>query len=300
MKDKQTIKRGAVWSAPVGLAGFASRILPGAVALLLIPFVLGGRAWAITGGEPDNGRHPNVCAAIARHPVYGLLPFSGTLIHPRVILTAGHAAAMVASGEATLYGVSVDQNANLADPSTWLPVSAVAVAFTGVSCNPHGMEIGAIILGAPVAGITPATLPPPGLLDRLRDTAQLQPGPNATKFTVVGYGFGLDWPPPQRIYPASEEGIVTRNAAQSAYMSLNDGWLHLSQSLARGYGGTALGDSGGPVFWTDPGTSQEYLVGITSGGDMRWVAMGTYFRVDTVWSRNFILGVIDSLGEQRP
>ena len=51
MKSEQTIKRGAVWTAPVGLAGIASRILAGAVALLLISGAF-STAWAITGGKP--------------------------------------------------------------------------------------------------------------------------------------------------------------------------------------------------------------------------------------------------------
>jgi hypothetical protein len=292
---RQTFKRGAVGTAPMGLPGLGSRILAGVAALLLISVALGGRAWAITGGGPDNNNHPYVGAMIAVHPVYGLLPFTGILIHPRVILTAGHATSLIASGEATLLGVSFDQNANLNDPSTWLPVSRIAGAFTGSSCSTHGMEIGVIILAEPVVGVTPANLPPAGLLDALKDAHELETGPNATEFTVVGYGFGQDWPPPQPIWPVSDEGIDVRNAAQSCYMSLNSAWLHLGQNEARGYGGTAVGDSGGPALWTDASTGEEYVVGICSSGDAEMVAMSTYFRVDTEWSLQFIQDAIASV-----
>ena len=64
MKDQQAIQRGAVWMAPVGLAGHTGRLFAGAVALLLIWAVFGGRAWAISCGEPDGNRHPNVGAVI--------------------------------------------------------------------------------------------------------------------------------------------------------------------------------------------------------------------------------------------
>jgi hypothetical protein len=277
--------------------GRACEMLAGAVALLLLSSAFPSPAWAITGGEPDGNRHPNVVAVIAHHPMYGLLPFTGTLIHPRVILTAGHAVAMIESGEVTLYGVSFGQEADLQDPSTWLPVSAVVARFTGLNANPHGADIAALVLKDPVTSVAPATLPTAGFLDNLRKAGQLQAGPQATRFTVVGYGYGLDWPPPQPIYPVSDEGVVIRNAALSGYMSMNDGWLHLSQNFARGYGGTAVGDSGGPTFWTDPGTGQEVLVSITSWGDFKWVNTGITYRIDTESSLQFIQDVIDSLEE---
>jgi hypothetical protein len=158
MKSKQTIKQGAVWTAPVGLSGIASRILAGAVALLLISAAFGDRAWAITSGGPDNTNHPYVGAMIAVHPKYGVMPFTGILIHPRVILTAGHATVLAISGGPGLLGVSFDQNANVNDSSTWQPVSVSRVisAYTGRPPNTMSgygsadTDIGIIILDKPV------------------------------------------------------------------------------------------------------------------------------------------------------
>jgi secreted trypsin-like serine protease len=81
-------------------------------------------------------------------------------------------------------------------------------------------------------------------------------------------------------------------------MSMNDGWLHLSQNFARGYGGTAIGDSGGPTFWTDPGTGQEVLVSITAWGDPKCINTGITHRIDTESSLQFIRDVINSLGAE--
>jgi hypothetical protein len=302
MKNSQTIKRGASRAAPARLPALAGRILTGAFALLLIAVAFGDRAWAITGGGPDNTNHPYVGAMIAVHPVYGLLPFTGVLVHPRVIVTAGHATVLAIAGGPGLLGISFDQNVDVNDPSTWQPVSVSRVlsAYTGTiktspGCGAKDTDIGIIILDKPVEGITPATLPPPGLLDWLKSAHQLEAGPNATEFTEVGYGFGLDWPPPEPIFPVTDQGIVTRNSAQSSYMSLNSAWLYLGQNQARGYGGACLGDSGGPALWTDPSTGVEYVVGICSGGDAAWVGFTNYFRVDTEWSLQFIRDAIASV-----
>ena len=301
MKSEQTIKHGAIWTAPVGLAGFSSRICAGAVALLLISAAVGGRAWAITFGEPDQGRHPNVCAVIAVHPIYGLVPFSGTLISDRVVLTAGHAVQMIESGQAVLYGVSFDQNVDVNNPGTWLEVSATAALYTRFdvqksSANPANADIAVLILKDPVTTVAPATLPGVGFLDELKKAGQLKSGPDSTRLTVVGYGFGLAWPPPQPIFPVSDEGIVARNMAQSGYLGFNPGWLVLHVNPAAGFGGIGLGDSGGPAFWTNPETGAEVLVGITSwSGSLGSMGSTFEYRVDTAESLQFIQGVIDGL-----
>ena len=298
MKSEQTIQRGAIRTANLGLARLTGRILAGTVALLLISAAFGGRALAITFGEPDQGRHPNVCAVIAVHPVFGLLPFSGTLISDRVVLTAGHAVQVIEAGEAALYGVSFDQDVDLNNPATRLEVSATAAVYTRFDvqkngANPANADIAVLILKDPITTITPATIPALGFLDELKKAGQLQSGPDGTKLTVVGYGFGLNWPPPQPIFPVSDEGIVARNAAQPGYLGFNPGWLVLNQNPAAGFGGTGLGDSGGPAFLTDPETGDEVLVGVTSwAGD---VGSGHYFRVDTATSLQFIQDAIAGL-----
>ncbi len=265
-------------------------MLAGAVALLLILSAFSRPAWAIIGGEPDAGRHPNVAAIVVWDPVDGTIhTISGTLIHPRLVLTAGHVVEMIDSGIVKLLGVSFDQEVNTADNTSWAPVWDVVGVFTphsvfaGYNADPGGIDIGALVLKEPVNAITPEPLPPAGFLDDLKKNGKLQAGPKATRFTVVGYGMLLDWPPPEPYW----QDPPTRNTAESGYLGLNDAWLNLSQNLALGYGGTARGDSGGPVFWTDPETGNEVLVAVTSwGGSL--IGNGFYYRIDTAAAQNFI------------
>jgi hypothetical protein len=112
--------------------------------------------------------------------------------------------------------------------------------------------------------------------------------------TVVGYGRGLNFPPPVQIPAISPDGYAHRRVAQTGYLGLNDAWLSTSQNLAAGYGGTLSGDSGGPVVWTDPDTGEEILVAITAwGGSL--IGNGFYYRIDIAESLAFIQDAIDSL-----
>jgi len=271
----------------------ASGMLAGAVALLLISAGFIGVAWAVTGGEPDEGRHPNVGAMRFYHPALGTVCCSGTLIHPRVFLTAGHVVAASQTGEAVLLGVSFDQEVDLKDDTAWLPITQAVCSYTALhGADPSRTDIGLVVLKDPVDSVAPATLPTAGFLDDLKKARQLKAGPNGTRLAVVGYGMVLDWPPPEAFW----QDPPMRNTAQSGYLGLNDGWLCLNQNLAAGYGGTALGDSGGPAFWTDPLTEEEVLVGITAwGGSL--IGNGFYYRIDTEESLQFIQDVIDSLEE---
>ena len=85
---------------------------------------------AITYGEPDNGRHPNVGTVIVAAP--WAEPFqhvSGTLIAPNLFLTAGHATSEfefgIESGWFSLSYVYVTFADDPYDDSFWLPVAAV-------------------------------------------------------------------------------------------------------------------------------------------------------------------------------
>jgi V8-like Glu-specific endopeptidase len=252
--------------AIVGVARRKERIpvkkLSVLVGLVLILTVGAVPVFAITWGELDT-EHPNVGAMVADLPGYGVVPMcSGTLIHQRVFLTAGHCAhALDVYGIETVW-VNFDQDA--LNAGTLLEVEEV-IAHPGYNWGPTSdpHDVAVLILKDPVTDIEPAQLPPEGFLDQLRDEGRLRQGKEEADFTVVGYG-----------------GTKT--------------WLRLSQNQATGDGGTGKGDSGGPSFWTEP-DGTEILVGITSWGDAPCVAAGFNYRVDIPDTLDFIHDVIDGL-----
>jgi Trypsin len=252
------------------------------VGLVLVLALVALPAAAITWGEPDS-QHTNVGAMIVDYPEWGLVPrCSGTLIHPQVFLTAGHCVFGFAANEAW---VTFDQDGY--HPANLIEVVEVVPHpnFPGPSSNRY--DVGALILAEPV-GIEPATLPALGFLDQLLSNGKLKEHGEKAKFTLVGYGATLDWPPPDIYYEDQ------RQFAQSEYRALLKSWLRLSQNRATGDGGTCYGDSGGPAFWTEEDGS-EVLVGVTSWGDMQCVASGFNYRVDIPDTLDFIADVIASL-----
>jgi secreted trypsin-like serine protease len=244
-------------------------------------------AAAITWGEPDT-EHTNVGAMVVDWPGYGPWQWcTGTLIHPRVFLTAGHCTAdLDAYGIETVW-VNFDEYA--VNEKTLLDVEQVITHpdyYWGPTSDPH--DVGVLILKKPVKKLKPANLPEEGFLDQLLAEGKLRQGSDEVKFTLVGYGGSLDWPPPDIYYEDY------RQAAESEYQALLKAWLRMSQNQATGDGGTCFGDSGGPAFWTEP-DGTEILVGITSWGDANCVATGFNYRVDIPETLDFINDVIASL-----
>ncbi len=242
-------------------------------------------ALAITWGQEDTeNRYPNVGAMVVDYPGFG--PFqwcSGTLVHPRVFLTAGHCTVDLDDFEIETVWVNFDPNA--VNIPTLLEVAEVITHPDynwGPTSNPH--DVGALILAEPVAGIPPANLPSLGFLDQLEAEGKLKQGSWRANFMLVGYGGSLEWPPPVIEY------FDRRQFAESEFQTLLRAWLRMSQNQATGNGGTCFGDSGGPAFWTEP-DGTEILVGITSWGDAQCVSSAFNYRVDIAETLSFIADV---------
>ncbi len=255
------------------------------LAVLLILTVVVLPVSAITWGEPDT-EHTNVGAMMMVLPGWGNTPVcSGTLIHPRVFLTAGHCTDGVDPGE-----VWVNFNQDGTNLKGILDVAQVITHpdyWWGPTSDPH--DVGVLILKKPVKKrIKPATLPEEGFLDRLLAEGELRQGSDGAKFTLVGYGSTLDWPPPDDYYEDQRQFSV------SEYQALLDVWLRMSQNQATGDEGTCNGDSGGPAFWTEP-DGTEIIVGITSWGDAQCLASAFNYRVDIPETLDFIDDVIANL-----
>jgi secreted trypsin-like serine protease len=258
------------------------------IGTLLILTVVAAPVAAITWGQLDT-EHTNVGAMVVDWPGYG--PYqvcTGTLVHPRVVLTAGHCTEGWEGTGVETFWVNFDQDA--LNEATLLVVEEVITHpdyWWGPTSNPR--DVGALVLAEPVTDdIAPANLPYEGFLDDLRKEGELNQGKTKAKFTLVGYGGTLDWPPPKVEY----EDV--RQFSVSEYRALLKAWLRMSQNQATGDGGTCYGDSGGPAFWTEP-DGTEILVGITSWGDASCVASAFNYRVDIPDTLDFIDEVIDGL-----
>jgi hypothetical protein len=257
-------------------------------------------ALAITGGEPDGNRHPNVGLILFYAPD-GRFRCSATLISPTVLITAAHCTVdTVGKTLVTFDPVIAEQ------PPSPFPVAAnPAAGYTAAEITSAGYrsgtaythpaysnftdldnwnDVGVIVLDSPVTGIAPARLAPvAGYLDRFA-----QPTLNKTLFDVVGYGTEVRKPDsgPQKPQPMSYPLI--RRFTTSPGQKLTGQILQLNGNIndTRGGGGTCFGDSGGPVFLNG------YLVAVTSYGytdNCRY--LGGYQRVEIPAVRTWLATV---------
>ena len=253
------------------------------LAMLVLILVVGALpAAAITGGELDGEGHPNVGLMVADIDGKPRWRCSGTLIAPRVFLTAGHCVGDGADAARVWF------DTDLTDNKEYPYGGETSIEGTPVphplylwgSNDPH--DVGVVILDEAV-DIEPATLPDPDLLTQLKKDRTLEGGyKDGVYFKSVGYGDTLaSWPPPEL---ASDR---IRRVSESEYVSLTKIHLHLSQKAVFGESGSCFGDSGGPVFWVDF-EGNEIIVAVTSSGDGQCVATGLNYRVDIPYMRQWI------------
>jgi hypothetical protein len=263
---------------------------------------------AITYGEADNGRHPNVGAVMFidyQNPVNPevAMCFSGVLIAPRVFLTGGHCTDslewVLAMGYCDLRNYYVTFNDDPYDQTHWLPIAAIythpgyepAKATDTQWIDAHGLgsinleDVGVLVLEE-ATDIESAALPSVGFLDELKRAQELN---RDSKFVAVGFGSGATFAPPGPVDVPHNRELVT-----SEYLGLNQRWLNLSMNPVLGNGGGGYGDSGGPRFWVNPADGSEHLVSITSRGDMNLVTIDVTYRIDTPTALDFIEAVAEA------
>jgi secreted trypsin-like serine protease len=240
-----------------------------------------GAALGITNGIPDDQepyKYPNVGAMVDPNgfDVGGQTLYTyctGTLISPTVFLTAAHCS------PAREDGVTFDAKYDSRSSSFYSVCRGNRCTQGAYDAQWHAdplIDIAVVVFDEPIKGIEPARLPTEGQFDSVTKDQ---------KFTAVGYG--------DQATSSKETNTFSdqRMYAYSAFKSVNQTYLRLSQNLNQGNGGTCYGDSGGPNF-LGKGTYQAgqplTIAGTTITGDTWCKATNVTLRLDTKSARDFL------------
>jgi V8-like Glu-specific endopeptidase len=265
-------------------------MLVGVFVLLAVTVV---PAFAVTDGELDGDGHPAVVLLLMEVDGAPAFRCSGTLLAPRVLLTAGHCAGAPGEFSGMRVFTESDVQAGIGTTNNYPnpgPNSVEAVAWAAhpqySSAQFFLHDVGVVILQAP-GFVLPASeygrLPDVNQLDSLKTRR----GQQDKTFTAVGYGL-------QKSFPDAaswkDQASRTRYVAHPYLIQINGGIVgdySLLLSNNAHSGGTCFGDSGGPNFIG--GDSSRVVGGVTSFGlNGNCAGTGGVFRVDRQDVQNFV------------
>jgi secreted trypsin-like serine protease len=202
-----------------------------------------GVAGAITDGELDGESHPYVGLMVAQdedgNPLWRC---SGTLIAPKVFLTAGHCTEPPAAHVEIWFDSDVESGI----PKNGYPFkgNVGGTPYTHPQYDPGAFylyDLGVVVLDKKVKMKTYGALPQLDSLDALDRGAD-------TIFTAVGYGLQESFPDAASW---QENNVRVRMVAYPHLVQINGGIVgdfSLLLSNNANTGGTCFGDSGGPNF----------------------------------------------------
>jgi secreted trypsin-like serine protease len=256
--------------------GVMARKISTAVPTVAVVCAFPAGASAIVAGEPDGSAHPNV-GALAFD---GELACSGTLIAPRVVLTAGHCVAGVTDAQVTFDEIAPPAPGEPGSEGRYISGTPHAHPAFGTRNGGGQNDMGVVVLDDPASsvwpGIRPAPLPPANALAASWSDGSLK---RAT-ITLVGYG----------VYEIHANGktivfdpIARRRTDVTVATLAPEVVKFQAQSRdGRGGGSACYGDSGGPAFL---GAS---VIGLTNGGTPTCTGYDEYQRTDTANARAFL------------
>lgn len=238
-----------------------------------------GSAQAITNGSPDGDNHPYVClVAFTDESGQNVWRTTGILLSEDIVLTAGHGT--YGANKATIW---IDETINPEKPFEdathydGTPYFHPDFAYntkpglTGFITH----DVGIIKLTEPVPTELVSQygeLPTAGLVNTL---------PVKTDVLFVGYGVQYQITPRNNGGPYEAwRGAPNRFSAPGellAKSALSDEFIRCTSNPSQGKGGTAYGDSGGPVFLGNTHT----ILAITSFfTNSNCAGVGYYYRID--------------------
>lgn len=233
-------------------------------------------ALAVTDGELDGNRHPNVGLMVALNadgqPMWRC---SGTLVSPRHYLTAGHCT--YGAARVTIW---FDVDIDAGRPGNGYPRTGQVFGMPYThplfpTASFVANDVGVVVLDNDF-GVPPyATLPRLGDLDRLARHR----GTQDVSFTAVGYGLQKSFPDAASWQSQAD---LVRMMARPRLLQINapgfTGSFSMLLSNNANTGGTCFGDSGGPNFMG----SSSVLAAVTSFGiNGNCAGTGGVFRMDT-------------------
>jgi len=226
-----------------------------------------GIAGAITDGELDGDAHPQVVLILMEVNNAPAYRCSGTLIAPRVVLTAGHCTNNYPDSPYTGMRIFTesDVQAGIGTTNNY-PYGGGDFSIEAKKWAAHPLyetapfyvhDVGVIVLKEPVELDTYGALPTVNQFDALKDKDG-----NNTVFTAVGYGAQESFPDAAAW---KENNTRTRYVAYPWLLQINTGFtgdFSMLLSNNANSGGTCFGDSGGANFLGDT----NIVAGITSFG----------------------------------